>query len=369
MPPGWDDFVVPVGDKNAYKGYKYTLNTNGKVTKATKKPKDFLNDVLDREAASFITESKNAPFFALVTTYNPHAPFPVAPRYEKVVTPFLGVPRTPTYNAADPSRPSWLRGRTSLSAPRLATLDARWNQRARSVLSVADSVNNVLRTLKATGHADDTLVIVTSDNGYHQASRQLPVGKRTPYREDTVVPLVMIGKGIPAGRLVTDLTSTIDFAPTLSDVFKAPMPTWLDGRSLVSFLGGGQPRAWRTGLLTESLGVSTPADPDWSPFNPPKFEALRTNTSLFVRYETGEEELYDRVSDPYETRNIIANADPTRLNLFRTQLAALKACAGESCRTADLLPNETVALTPPVASPTPSVTPPATPSPTPTPSP
>ena len=342
VPPGWDDFVVPVGDKNAYRGYGYTLNTNGVVTQATRKPKDYLNNVIDREARSFITESQDTPFFAWVASYNPHAPFPVSPQMRRVPTPFIGTPRTPVYNAADPARPSWLASRGPLSPQRLATLDRRWNERARSALSVADSVDNVLATLRETGHADDTLVIVTSDNGYHQAARQLPVGKRTPYREDTVVPMVMIGTGIPAGRTVSSLTSTIDFAPTIAELLGAQTPTWLDGRSLVPFLSGGEPSAWRTGLLTESLGESTPADPDWTPFNPPPFAALRTETTLFIRYENGEEELYDRVADPYESRNIIATADPMRLNLLRTQLAALQSCAGDSCRTADSLPNTTM---------------------------
>lgn len=360
VPPGWDDFVVPVGDKNAYRGYGYTLNTNGAVTQASTKPKDYLNDVLDRKARQFITASKDQPFFALVASYNPHAPFPVAPRYKGVSTPFVGVPRTPVYNAADPARPSWLANRTALSPQRLAALDARWNKRARSALSFADSVDNVLATLRATGHADDTLVIVTSDNGYHEAARQLPVGKRTPYREDTVVPMIMIGSGIPAGRTVNELTSGIDFAPTIAELLGARTPDWLDGRSLVPFLAGGQPTQWRTGVLTESLGESSPADPDWTPFNPPPFAALRTETSLFVRYESGEEELYDRVNDPYESRNIIATADPMQVNLLRTQLAALQACAGATCRTADSLPNTTAPFAGPslaTPSPTPSATP------------
>jgi N-acetylglucosamine-6-sulfatase len=347
VPPGWDEFVSPVGNKNAYRGYGYTLIDNGKVKEAGKKPKDFMNDVIDRKTSEFIRTSKDEPFFAFVSSFSPHSPFPVAPRYKNVPTPFVGVPRTPVYNAADPARPDWLKPRTALTSTRLALLDKRWNQRARSALSIADSVDNVLATLRATGHADDTLVIVTSDNGYHHASRQLPVGKRTPYREDTVVPMVMIGKGIPAGRVVTDLTSTIDLAPTIAEVMGARVPSWLDGRSLVGYLGGGTPETVRTGLLTESLGRSRPGDPDWSRYNPPNFHALRTPTHLFVRYADGDEELYDRVKDPQETTNIITTADPTQLNLLRTQLAALKGCRGASCRTADVLPNTTVAFVTP----------------------
>ena len=75
-----------------------------------------------------------------------------------------------------------------------------------------------------------------------------------------------------------------------------------------------------------------------------------------MRYENGEEELYDRLSDPYESRNIIATADPMQLNLLRTQLAALQACAGASCRTADVLPNTTAPFAAP-ATPAPSSTP------------
>ena len=349
VPPGWDEFVVPLGDKVSYTGYNYTLNDNGKLRRFGDTPKDFLNDVLDQRAAAFI-RTRTGPFFALVSTMAPHSPHPTAERHRSKHRNVIA-PRTPTYNAADPARPSWQRGFVALGPKRLARLDARWAERLRSAESVADSVDSVLAALRASGNADDTLVIVTSDNGYHVASRQMPFGKRTPYQEDTVVPFIAIGAGIPAGRVVTAMTSTIDIAPTIGELMGAAIPTWTDGRSLVPFLGGGEPARWRTGILTESLGSSAPGDPDFQQWNPPRFAALRTPDTLFIRYVTGEEELYDRASDPFESRNVLASADPARLELLRTQLTALEQCNGDSCRIADELPNAVPAAAP-VAEPT-----------------
>lgn len=352
VPPGWDEFVVPLGDKVSYSGYNYTLNDNGKLRRYGDRPRDYLNDVLDARAASFIRTSTE-PIFAMVSTMAPHSPYPTAIRHRSKHGGVIA-PRTPTYNTADPARPSWQSGFAAIGPQRLARLDARWAARLRSAESVADSVDSVLAALRASGKADDTLVIVTSDNGYHVASRQMPFGKRTPYQEDTVVPFVAIGAGIPGGRVVTEMTSTIDLAPTIGELMGAAIPAWADGRSLVPFLGGGQPATWRTAILTESLGTSGPGDPDYQPWNPPRFAALRTPDTLFIRYVTGEEELYDRASDPFESRNVIATADPARLELLRAQLAALETCAGDACRVADELPNA-LPVAVPTSSPSPSV--------------
>ena len=200
---------------------------------------------------------------------------------------------------------------------------------------------------------------MTTDNGYHVGKYRMPKGKRTPYATDTVVPMIAIGPGIPAGVEVDAMTSTIDLAPTFTEVLGARAPAWIDGRSLVPFLGAGAtPANWRNAALSESIGETRKSDPDYSPFIPPPFSALRTPRWMYVEYNDGSRALYDRVTDPFELRNIVDSVDPAFVATLSAQLAQLTRCAGPSCRQAD-------AIT--VTDPLPQLGDPAEPAPVPTP--
>ena len=108
-------------------------------------------------------------------------------------------------------------------------------------------------------------------------------------------------------------------------------PDFVDGRSFASLIdgdSGNNPPSWRTAFEVrywqESSGGGTPS-----------YQALRTAKYLYVDYESGEYELYDLVADPYELNNFYDSADPALVAELQSQLAALKDCSGESCRTAE----------------------------------
>jgi len=334
VPPGWDTWGVPTSRGDSYTGYNYTLNDNGRLVRYGKKPTDFLNDVLTTKATDFIRTAPDR-FFLMLSTYNPHKPAPVAVRHKG--THFATVaPRTPNYNVVGTNEPSWLRDQPVIAPWRQARLDRLWRQRAQSAESVADSVDSVLATLQATGRDKDTLVVITSDNGYHVGAHRLTKGKRTAFREDTVVPMIVIGPGVAPGARFSDMTATIDLAPTFTSILGAQSPAWVDGRSLVDIIRTGErPASWRTATLSESLGTSGPGDPDYQPEAPPQFTALRTPSWLFVVYRNGERELYDLKADPYETTNIVGTADPTVVADLYSQMQALRTCRGDTCRAAD----------------------------------
>lgn len=335
VPPGWSDWVVPVSRGDTYTGYDYVLNDNGKLRTYGSKPSDFLNDVLTTKATDFLRTAPDG-FFLELATYNPHKPAPVAERYKDTHAATVA-PRSASYNAYGTNEPSWLKALKPIPAWRLEKLDDLWRQRAQSAESVADSVDAVRSTLEATGHADDTLIIVTSDNGYHVASHRMLKGKRTAFQEDTVVPMVVLGPGVTPGSRVDAMTSTIDLGPTITEAMGTSAPTWVDGRSLTGIIasGGQVPPTWRNAVLSESLGKSGPSDPDYQKDAPPQFAALRSQDYLFVVYRNGERELYDLQTDPDEMHNIVSTAAPELVAGLYSQLQALRACAGDTCRTAD----------------------------------
>lgn len=337
VPPGWDRWFSPITHGAMYRGYNYTVNTDGKLVTYGDKPKDFLADVLTGQAVDYIAGAK-APFFVELSLTNPHGPSPVAQRHlraNRKVT----VPRTPAYNATGTAEPAWRAGRPVMSAERLAHLDEKWQKRAQSAESIADAVEAVRAALQDAGKLDSTLIVIGSDNGYHAASRRLPPGKRTPYSEDTVVPYVFIGPGIAPGTTFDGMTSTIDLAPTFAALFKASVPTWADGRSLVPILLGQPVTEWRTGMLTESMSAPDPGDPDFDTFKPPQFRALRTPQWLYVEYDDGSRELVNRTDGSNELDNVLDTTDPGTVAFLQAQLAALSQCSGESCRVADSMRN------------------------------
>ncbi|HEY7823391.1 MAG TPA: hypothetical protein VIG24_11175, partial [Acidimicrobiia bacterium] len=104
----------------------------------------------------------------------------------------------------------------------------------------------------------------------------------------------------------------------------------------VPFLAAGQaPEDWRNAALSESIGETRKSDPDYLPFIPSPFSALRTPRWMYVEYKDGSTALYDQLTDPYELRNIVDSVDPVFVASLSAQLAQLDACAGPSCREAD----------------------------------
>ena len=330
IPAGWDHWAVPVSGHKAL-GYDYTLSVDGRLEVHGSKPADFLGDVLQADAVDFLA-TVDGPFFLEVAPYTPHSPFGAAARN---VGTHAGetAPRGPSFDQADlAAEPPFLQRLPRLDRVEQARIDLLWRKRLESSESVADLVTAVRSQLQATGHDDDTLVIVTSDNGFHLGQHRLRPGKQTAFDEDVLVPTVLLGPGVPAGLVVDALASEVDLAPTIAAVLQTPVPTWADGTSLVPWLSG-RPTPWRDALLAEHLASAPPKDPDHEDdWQPPNYAAMRTRDYLYVEYVTGARQLYDLVRDPAQMHNLAAVASPELLARLHDSLQALSHCAGAGCR-------------------------------------
>ncbi|MGZ5301438.1 MAG: sulfatase/phosphatase domain-containing protein, partial [Actinomycetota bacterium] len=170
----------------------------------------------------------------------------------------------------------------------------------RTLLSVDRQVEVLIGALRDTGRLGDTLVVFTSDNGLSWGEHRW-VKKEVPYEESIRVPLVVRydpSTAVDAGATSSALALNIDIAPTIAAVAGVPVST--DGRSLLPLLGGAGTDGWRTRFLIEHMEGANPV---------PTYCAMRTDRYLFSRYATGEQELYDLQTDPFELTNA-ANEDP-----------------------------------------------------------
>ena len=349
VPPGWDEWAgLTETGLDFY--IDYELNENGRLVSYGGEPDDYLTDVLSAKATDFVERmaETDQPFFLYLAPYAPHSPATPASRHEEALAD-LTAPRPPSFNETDVSdKPAWVRDHPELDPEQIARVDERYRKRLRSLLAVDEMVAGLVKTLEATGTLDNTYMFFTSDNGFHLGEHRLPLGKQSPYDEAVRVPLIVRGPGVPAGGSVEALALNIDLAPTFAALAGVAAPDFVDGRSLAPLIRGEDLEQWRRGFLVELFGVERGRErgasreaagaengSDIDPAHLPPYRALRTADLLFVEYDDGERELYDRRMDPYELENLAATADPSVLADLASRLADLRECAADGCRVAE----------------------------------
>ena len=134
-----------------------------------------------------------------------------------------------------------------------------------------------LAALEKTGELENTLVIVTSDNGM-----PFPRAKVNLYDAGTHMPLAMRwGARIRPGQRIDDLASHTDFAPTVLAAAGLPVPATMDGRNLVVPVesGAAAAPAPREFVYT-ALERHTYCRPDGAPY---PMRAIRSRQYLYIR--------------------------------------------------------------------------------------
>ena len=193
--------------------------------------------------------------------------------------------------------------------PRLAWLEEQrqWRNLVRSYLASVSfmdaQVGRVLDALDAAGRAEDTIVVLWSDHGFHLGEKGI-TGKLSLWERSTRVPLIIAGPGVTRGAKVTSPAELLDVYPTLADLCGLPPRPGLDGHSLVPQLkDASTPRAFPA--------ITTQGQDN---------HAVRSERFRYIRYFDGGEELYDHRNDPNEWSNLAA--DPAHADT-KQKLAAL----------------------------------------------
>jgi len=352
IPPGWTEWYSPNGG-SPYTEFDYNLNENGATVSYAHADSDYLTDVISDKAVDFIRRSTEQhpeqPFFAYVATYAPHLPATPAPRHVNAL-PEAQAPRTNSFNEPDVGdKPAWVRNAPLLDETEIATLDQEYRKRRQSLLAVDEMVKRIVDTLQSLGQLDNTYVFFTSDNGFHQGEHRLASGKMTAFEEDLHIPLSVRGPDVPVGATIDALTANVDYASTFAEIGGAPLPSWVDGRSLVPMLRGVAPGPWRQALMlshgevggTQAQrvdGLLEPPDPfDTQAVDIPMFTGLRlADDFTYVAYLNGEFELYDNAKDPRQLRNRYEAAKESQKARLAAWLDALGGASGEALRQAEL---------------------------------
>jgi hypothetical protein len=136
-----------------------------------------------------------------------------------------------------------------------------------------------------------------------------------PYEESIRVPFIIRYDPLTSNaRTDSHLVVNIDIAPTIADL-AGVSDHGAEGRSMVPLLREHDP-PWRSDFLLEHMQSD--------PVGPPSFCGVRAQNEVYVLYATGEEELYDLQSDPYELTNLASRpGEESTLEAFRQRVKEL----------------------------------------------
>lgn len=174
-------------------------------------------------------------------------------------------------------------------------------------------IATVLNALEASGHADDTVVIFTSDHGDMDAAHRME-HKTALYEEACRIPLIIkYPVELPEGVVDAEhlVSNGLDLIPTIMDYAGIAQPKELEGSSMrhLNSINNNcsAPSNWRTRLEIESeFG-----------------HAVVTDKYKYIVYDNGEnrEQLMNLKDDPHEMRNSIEDAELSKLvETFRSNV-------------------------------------------------
>lgn len=164
---------------------------------------------------------------------------------------------------------------------------------------VDTEMGRMLSVLDETGQADNTIVIFMSDHGEMLGDHGMYL--KGPYFYDclTRVPLMIRWPGrFKGGTKITSMVELVDIAPTLLDAAAIPIPSGMQGRSLMPLLTG-QTTMHRDSVYMEYYDANAIFE------IPPMMSCVRTSKwklTFCDKPRTGE--LYDLENDPGEFKNV-----------------------------------------------------------------
>ena len=207
-------------------------------------------------AIEFIERNRDRPFILFVAPLPPHSPY-TGPRDDQYDQHAVPLPRSFEHDGfADQSRRHRI-----VRAAFADRSEADWRDvisRYWGLVSLVDThVGRVLDALDATGIADRTVTVYTSDHG-DMVGHQRMMTKNVLFEPSIGVPLIVRAPGLAGGRTIDAPVSQIDLVPTLLDALGQSVPQRCQGESLLAFLRGEEPEPPNPTVIVEQNGPDAP---------------------------------------------------------------------------------------------------------------
>jgi arylsulfatase A-like enzyme len=256
---------------------------------------DFPDVVNANAAIEFINRPHEQPFLVVYGLWRPHTPYTAPKRFfEQYRIEDMTLPAgwRPDDLADVPAEGRALTDGNDDFRRADGTIDEdRWKKFLLAYCansSFADwNIGRVIEAVENSPAAENTIIVVFSDNGYHAGTKER-WEKGTLWEKSDYVPLLVRAPGSVAGDCGRTV-SLVDLYPTLQALCGLPPPAHaLDGRSFAALLRDPSAPWDRPSLTIYGKGNAS----------------VRDERYRYIRYHDGTEEFYDHASDPHEFTNL-----------------------------------------------------------------
>ena len=297
----------------------HTPNMKAPVTEAHDVPDTVYRDgnIAEFAASAIENYSTKQPWFLAVGFWRPHLPFVAPKRYwdlydpKKIPAPSPtnrpdGVPEIAMHDSRE------IRGYGNKRRDRVLTPDEIRHFRHGYYASISfldAQVGKILNAVDEGLHRGNTIIVFTSDHGFHIGEQEL-WGKTTNFELDARVPLIVSDPAQKSAhaKSTESIAELIDIYPTLADLadLKQGLPANLDGTSLAKIVRDPSVSV-KNAAFTQHQHPFYGSKKNWQAWG----YSVRTDRWRYTEWrdiesdEVVASELYDYQSDPLETQNVI----------------------------------------------------------------
>ncbi|QGJ71410.1 Iduronate sulfatase [Planctomycetales bacterium 10988] len=306
----------------------------GPAAEASPLPDNVYPDGLTADMATRtlqMVSQEEEPFFMAVGFYKPHLPFACPQKYWDLFDP--AQIELPEHNQPPQEMPEVaFRDSNELRQyDGIAEQGEISDEEARHLIHgylacvayMDAQVGRVLNELDRLGLAEDTIVVLWGDHGWHLQDLGI-WAKSTNFEVANRIPLIVRAPEGVAGRTTPSLIEAVDIYPTLCELAGLPLPEHLEGTSFAPLLS--RPRQpWKSAVFSQYPRPDSGKDQVMG-------MSMRTNRYRFTRWSPVADpqqvtayELYDHQEDPNETENIavqLEERNPEKIEELNRQLLA-----------------------------------------------
>ena len=330
--PSWQKTVNPKGRDKAEESLVFNAEPHRKISAALSwlaadgDDLEQTDGMITTEAIKLMEVKRDKPFFLGVGFFRPHTPF-VAPKKYFAMYPLheMRLPYAPKGDRDDIPIAAFAH---NCPVPNYGLDDLTLRKALQAyyaTVSFVDAqIGRLMAALDQLKLADNTIVVLWSDHGYHLGEHNGIWQKRTLFEQSARSPLIIRVPGAKGnGTACTRIVEFVDIYPTLTDLADLKSPSGLEGRSLKPLLQN--PLAeWNGTAITQVL---RPADKRL--VKPVMGRSIRTARWRYSDWAEGQAgvELYDHASDPLEFNNLALkpNADAKFVMQYLRKLLEKKA--------------------------------------------
>ena len=271
---------------------------------------EFRDGKTARRAVQVLEQIKQQQFFLTVGFYKPHLPLKAPRKYFDLYnTQVFNLPASSTPPKDAPARAltNWdaIRAFQDLPSGTEPLSDEKTLELIRAYAAATSyidaQIGRILNQLDALGLTENTVIAFCGDHGHHLGEHGI-WGKQTLFEVSLRSPLIISVPGQQPNRTEA-LSELVDIYPTLCDACQLPIPSELEGLSLIPVIE--QPtRPWKTAVFSRFGGTV--------------YAGISMRTEHYRYTERGKNakygvELYDYDNDPDETVNIANLPENTEL--------------------------------------------------------